>query len=61
MPMGNSKVEKMNECRSMREACASAQIRRLTSLAGGLGACYALSGEREGRSPLACAKAHLPR
>ena len=25
-----------------------------TSLAGGLGACYAPSGEREGQSPLAC-------
>jgi hypothetical protein len=35
--MGNSKVEKTNERRSTREACAGAQIRRLTSLAGGLG------------------------
>ena len=35
------------------EACVDGLIVRQASLAGGLGACYALSGEREGQSPLA--------
>src|SRR6187455_210030 len=35
------------------EACAGALIMRQASLAGGLGACYAPNGEREGQSPLA--------
>src|SRR4026209_1434233 len=35
------------------EACAEAAIVRQASLAGGLGACYAPNGEREGRSRLA--------
>jgi hypothetical protein len=36
-----------------KEACADTTILHQTSLAGGLGACYAPNGEREGRSRLA--------
>ena len=35
------------------ETCAGAAIVRQASVAGGLGACYAPSGEREGQRPLA--------
>ena len=40
---------------------ADALIVRQASFAGGLGACHAPSGEREGQSPLACATAHMLR
>ena len=43
------------------EAYAGAIILRQASIAGGSGACYAPDGEREGRSPLAFAKAHMLR
>jgi hypothetical protein len=42
------------------KACAGALIVRQASLAGGLGACYAPSGKREGQRPLACILANLP-
>ena len=37
----------------MLEACADGFILYQAAIAGGLGACYAPNGEREGQSPLA--------
>ena len=53
MPTGRSEQAAMNACFGITEACAGALIMRQASLAGGLGARCAPSGEREGRSPLA--------
>src|SRR6476620_6247616 len=53
MPMGECERPLKDPRLDATEACADAAIVRQASLAGGLGACYAPSGEREGQSPLA--------
>src|SRR5215213_1400448 len=54
MLTGNVEPASFNACFGIPYACADGLMVRQASLAGGLGAGYALSGEREGRSPLAC-------
>src|SRR6478672_1175166 len=53
MLMGRSELAAAHTCFGIPEACADGLIMRQSSLAGGLGACYAPNGEREGQSRLA--------
>jgi hypothetical protein len=53
MPMDRYEPAADDLALSTTEACAGALIVRQASVAGGLGACYAPNGEREGRSRLA--------
>ena len=54
MPTGRSEPAAADQAGGTPEACADGLIVRQASRAGGLGACYAPNGEREGQSPLAC-------
>jgi len=50
----------MHACLSTTKAGSDGLIVRQAAVAGGSGARCAPDGECEGRSPLACAKAHKP-
>jgi hypothetical protein len=56
---GRMRAGKRDPALGIREPCAGALILRQTSFAGGLGACYAPSGEREGRSPFASTRQRI--